>query len=90
MQVFDKLLRSLTPADRLIAGDSGAGYLITSSRAASDGVATYIQKHRNMCGNVEVCVLCPLAVITKLPPVTAASVNSKHALDVLDAAVALH
>ena len=25
--VFDKLLRSLTPADRLIAGDSGAGYL---------------------------------------------------------------
>jgi hypothetical protein len=27
VQVFDKLLRSLTPADRLIAGDSGAGYL---------------------------------------------------------------
>ena len=46
-----------------------------------------------MCGNVEVCVLCPFAVITKLPPVTAASVSSKHALDVLlevDAAVALH
>ena len=47
--VFDKLLQSLSPADRLIAGDSGAGYLnpnqLVAPRAISglpDGGAAWV------------------------------------------------